>query len=101
MAGQIFQRGAQTGLRLFVAQQLVGQDAALLVLQLRAAGFVARPGELEIDELHAQLEVAAFAMPATRVGQRTRQRFGVDPRAVAGFEPLQRTQSMSVGGVDL
>ena len=83
MVGEDLQRLADAGFTRLVAQQLVGQQAPFFVEQVRAAPVFRRPGQLEIDELDTKLEVAAFAVPATRVGERLRQHLCVDPGAVA------------------
>ena len=56
--------------RLVLAQELVGEQLALLVVEVGAAALVGLDAELEIDEPHHQLEVAALAMDATRFAER-------------------------------
>ena len=90
---------AHAGLTLGGAQQLIGQDAPLLVQQVGALGRLDRPGQLQIDELYAQVEVAAFPVEAARIGQRVGQRNTIDAAAVARVETGQRFERLRVVGV--
>ena len=65
--------------RLVLAQKLVGEQLALLVVEVGAAVLVGLDAELEIDEPHDELEVAAVAMHATRLAERAPNR-GVGAR---------------------
>jgi len=80
--------------RLLFAQQLVGEQLALFVVEVGAAVLVGLDAELEIDEPHDELEVAALAMHATRFAERAahrgvRARFFLRcPSSVAVAAPL-------------
>jgi hypothetical protein len=95
------QRRLHAGLPLAVAQQLVAEDAPLLVQKIGAARHVGGPGQLQIDQLHAQLEVAALAVPAARVGQRVGQRIAIDAAAVARVKGGKRLQRVAVVRIQL
>ena len=79
------QRLTNPRLSFLVEEELVGEYASLLVEQVRAPGGAGRPGQLEVDELHAQLEVPSLPVPASGVRQCLRQHLGIDAGAVAGM----------------
>ena len=56
-------------LPLAIAQELVAEDATLLVQQIGARRRLDGPRQLEIDELDAELEVTSLAVKAARVGE--------------------------------
>ena len=101
VVGNALERRAQASLRLLVAQQLVGEDAPFFVQKIGPAHPIGGPGELEIDELDAELEVTPLPVPATRVGQGACQRLRLDACTVSRLESLERAEGARVFGVDL
>ena len=101
MPGRRLERLLDAGLTGLVAQELVGKQPSLLVKQVGPPLGDRRPGELQIDELDAQLEVAALAVKPAGVGERLRQHLRVDPGAVARVERRQGLERLAVVGVEL
>jgi hypothetical protein len=94
-------RLTDTRLPILVAEELVGEETPLLVVEVTAPARVRRPGELEIDELNAKLEVTPLAVPAPGVGERLREHLRVDPGAVPRVERGERLQGLGVVGMEL
>ena len=90
--------GGEAGLS---AQELVGQQATLLVQQVGAARRLFDPGQLEVDEPQRELEVAPLAVPAARVRERLLERRDVDVRAAAGLHRHQGLEGLRVVGIQL
>lgn len=101
MVGDVRQRLAQRGLSGLFRQKFVGEQPAFFVQQIRSSRRFGDPGQLGIDELDAQLEVTAFAVPTPCVREGATESVGVDPASVRGTNPFQRTQSLGVVRIDL
>jgi hypothetical protein len=84
-----------------VTQELVTEDAGLLVQEIGAARSVHDPGQLQIDELNAEVEVTSLAVPASRVGQRVRERLSIDTAAVSGMKGGKRLQCLGIVWIEL
>src|SRR5581483_4462713 len=95
------QRLADALLPLAVAQQLIAEDAALLVQQVGALWRLDGPRQLEIDELDAKLEVTSLAVKPSRVGESMCERPAIDPTSVAGVERRESAERLLVIGVEL
>src|SRR3569623_1506911 len=99
--GHALQRLAQGCLRRLFRQQFVREQTTFFMQQIRPARGVGEPGQLEIDQLHAQLEVTAFAVPTPCVRQGATEGLGGDPTSVRGTNPFQRPQGLGVVRIDL
>ncbi len=96
VVGDRLQRQLHGGLTGLVAEQLVGEQATLFVQEVGAAGVAGREPELQIDQLETEIEVGVLAVPAAGVGQRRRERVGVDAGAVARVDGLEGLQGLRI-----
>ncbi len=87
--------GRLTGL---VAEQLVGEQATLFVQEVGAAASPVVNPSSRSNQLETEIEVGVLAVPAAGVGQRRRERVGVDAGAVARVDSLEGCRACASSG---